>query len=253
SRSKMLSPDGRCKFGDVRANGYVRSEGVGMVVLKRLSDAIADNDSIYAVIRGSAVNNDGRSSELLVAPGVRSQIKMLREAYRNAGVEPRRVGYVEAHGTGTPVGDPVELEALGTVLSEDRDASRACRIGSIKTNIGHTEAASGVAGLIKAALSLKHKAIPPSLHFKDPNPKIPWKDLMLEMQTELTPWPYPDEPAFAAVNSFGITGTNAHVVLEEAPTERADGTPDSTYLLPLSAQTSEALKAVVESYLDYLN
>lgn len=255
SRSKMLSPDGRCKFGDVRANGYVRSEGAGMIVLKRLSDAIADNDQIYAVIRGSAVNNDGRSSELLVAPGVGSQIKMLHEAYRNAGVDPCQVGYVEAHGTGTPVGDPVELEALGAVLSENRDASRACRIGSIKTNIGHTEAASGVASLIKTALILKHKAIPPSLHFQNPNPKIPWTDLKLEMQTELTSWPYANEPAFAAVNSFGITGTNAHVVLEAAPQQETEepAAPVETYLLPLSAQTPEALKSLAETYLTYLN
>ena len=166
SRSKMLSPDGRCKFGDAKANGYVRSEGVGIVVLKRLSQAIADNDRIYAVIRGSAVNNDGRSSELLVAPGIQSQVRLLRDAYKNAGIDPAQIGYVEAHGTGTPVGDPVELEALGTVLSENRDISRPCKIGSVKTNIGHTEAASGVAGLIKVALCLQHKAIPASLHFQ---------------------------------------------------------------------------------------
>ena len=255
SRSKMLSPDGRCKFGDIQANGYVRSEGVGMVILKRLSQAIADNDRIYAVVRGSASNNDGRSSELLVAPGVGSQIRMLREAYRNAGIEPCQVGYVEAHGTGTPVGDPVELEALGTVLSENRDPSRPVRVGSIKTNIGHTEAASGVAGLIKAALCLQHKAIPPSLHFKHPNPKIPWKELMLEMQSELSPWPYSDVPAFAAVNSFGVTGTNAHIILAEAPkTESPRSSEDSNvpYLLPLSAHAPEALSALAESYQEFL-
>ena len=255
SRSKMLSPDGRCKFGDARANGYVRSEGAGIVVLKRLSRAIADKDQIYAIIRGSAVNNDGRSSELLVAPGMELQIKMIREAYRNAGVDVSQVGYVEAHGTGTPVGDPVELEALGTVLSENRDASRAVRIGSVKTNIGHTEAASGVAGLIKAALCLKHKEIPPSLHFKEPNPKIPWDDLLLEMQTELTPWPYSPGPAFAAVNSFGITGTNAHVVLEEAPiitSEHVDDKNEITYLLPLSAHTPAALMILAKAYFDFL-
>lgn len=255
SRSKMLSPDGRCKFGDARANGYVRSEGVGIVVLKRLSQAIEDGDPIYAVIRGSAVNNDGRSSELLVAPGIQSQVKMLREAYQNAGVNPSQVGYVEAHGTGTPVGDPVELEALSTVLSENRDASHICKVGSIKTNIGHTEAASGVAGLIKAALCLQHKAIPASLHFKEPNPKIPWSSLGLEIQTRLTPWPDSREPAFAAVNSFGITGTNAHIVLEEAPQvskQNIDKNPPDAYLLPLSAQTPEALRALVDAYLDFL-
>lgn len=255
SRSKMLSPDGRSKFGDAKANGYVRSEGVGMVVLKRLSDAIADGDRIYAVIRGSAVNNDGRSSELLVAPGVQSQIRLLEEAYENAGVNPSQVGYVEAHGTGTPVGDPVELEALGTVLSQNRDASRACRVGSVKTNFGHTEAASGVAGLIKVALILKNKAIPASLHFKEPNPKVPWSALRLEMQTKLGPWPEAAQPAIASVNSFGITGTNAHVVLEEAPqtSQPVKETTPRAYLLPLSGKTSQALRAYAESLVTLLS
>jgi acyl transferase domain-containing protein len=152
SRSGMLSPDAHCKFGDARADGYVRSEGVGMVVLKPLSQALADNDPIYAMIRGSAVNNDGRSSGLLVAPGVGAQAAMLREAYRDADISPGEIGYVEAHGTGTKAGDPAELQALGMVLAEGRDLDRPCIIGSVKTNIGHTEAASGVAGLIKTAL-----------------------------------------------------------------------------------------------------
>ncbi len=255
SRSKMLSPDGRSKFGDAKANGYVRSEGVGIVVLKRLSDAIADGDRIYAVIRGSAVNNDGRSSELLVAPGVQSQIRLLREAYENAGVDPSQVGYVEAHGTGTPVGDPVELEALGTVLSQNRDASRPCRVGSVKTNIGHTEAASGVAGLIKVALILNNKTIPASLHFKEPNPKVPWSVLRLEMQTKLAPWPTDAQPAIASVNSFGITGTNAHVVLTEAPqvSQPVGETTPRAYLLPLSAKTAQGLRTYAESLVTLLS
>ena len=255
SRSKMLSQDGRCKFGDARANGYVRSEGVGIVILKRFADAQRDNDRIYAVIRGSAVNNDGRSSELLVAPGVGSQVDMLRAAYRSAGVDPARVGYLEAHGTGTPIGDPVELEALGKVLSVNRPASAPCRLGSVKTNIGHTESASGVAGVIKAALCLQHKAIPASLHFKDPNPKIPWGEIGLRMQTKLEPWPAELEPAIASVNSFGITGTNANLVLGEAPKtvrEKPLHDPSRPYLLPLSAQTPDALRDSVRAYLDLL-
>ncbi len=251
SHAKMLSPDGRCKFGDAKANGYVRSEGAGLVVLKRLSQAIADQDPIYAVIRGSAVNNDGRSSELLVAPGIDSQATMLREAYRNAGVAPADVGYIEAHGTGTPVGDPVELQAIGRVISEGRSENHPCLIGSVKTNIGHTEAASGVAGLIKAALCLKHKTIPASLHFKDPNPKIPWEELPLSIQTKLTPWPEAQEPAIAAVNSFGITGTNAHIILAEAasifPNEHAEQTV-GPHLYPISAHTPKALRELAKSY-----
>jgi acyl transferase domain-containing protein len=213
SRSRMLSPDGRCKFGDASANGYVRSEGVGVVLLKPLSRAIADGDPVHALVRGSAVNNDGRASGLLVAPGVASQVEMLSDAYEDAGVAPADVGYLEAHGTGTGVGDPVELEALAAVLGRDRPADRPCQLGSVKTNIGHAEAASGMAGLIKAALCLEHGQIPASLHFHNPNPRIPWDRLPMRMQTRLAPWPEEFRPAYAGINSFGVTGTNAHVVL----------------------------------------
>src|SRR6185503_11846572 len=217
SRSAMLSADGRCRFGDARASGYVRSEGVGLVLLKPLARALADRDPIRAVIRGSAVNNDGQGSGLLVAPSPTVQAAMLRRAYQAAGVEPSRVGYVEAHGTGTRVGDPVELAALGDVLGEGRAAGRRCLTGSVKTNIGHTEAASGIAGLIKAVLCLEHRLVPPSLHFTEPNPRIPWDTLPLVVARTPTPWPAEFQPAFAGVNSFGVTGTNAHVVLEAAP------------------------------------
>lgn len=255
SRSKMLAPDGRCKFGDASANGYVRSEGVGLVVLKRLADAVADHDPIYAVILGSAVNNDGQSSGELVAPGIPSQSQLLRDSCQNAAISPSQIGYAEAHGTGTPVGDPVELQALGTVLSEGRDASRPCRLGSVKTNIGHTEAAAGVAGLIKTALCIQHRAIPASLHFQHPNPKIHWAALPLRVQTQWTPWPEDLLPAVASVSSFGITGTNANVILAEDPRE-VNGTPsqdvDGAFLLPLSAQTPEALRALAGAYQDLL-
>ncbi len=249
SRSGMLSPEGRCKFGDVGANGYVRSEGVGVVILKSLAKALADGDPVHALIRGSAVNNDGRASASLVAPSPETQAMMLREAYANAGVDPRLVRYIEAHGTGTRVGDPVELKALGLILGENRPDDEPCYVGSVKTNIGHTEAASGIAGLIKAVLCLKHQMIPRSLHFETPNPGIPWGELPFIIPQTLTPWPEISGPAVAGVNSFGVTGTNAHVVLEEAP-ERTHITPPQaeTYLLPLSARMPEALPELAHDY-----
>lgn len=255
SRSGMLSPDGRCKFGDVRANGYVRSEGVAVVVLKPLKQALADGDPIYALIRGSATNNDGYSSGLLVAPSGQGQTMMLREAYRQAGVLPGHVDYLEAHGTGTPAGDPVELKALGAVLAEGRIPGQSCLIGSVKTNIGHTEAASGMAGLIKAVLALTHRTIPASLHFETPNPKIPWSDLPLTIVRKLTPWPDHGRPAIAGVNSFGVTGTNAHIVLQEAPSlsrrDRSDA-KSRPLALPISARTIAAQKALAQRYSDTL-
>ena len=255
SQSKMMAPDGRCKFGDARADGYVRSEGAGVVVLKRLSQAIADGDPIYAVIRGSAVNNDGRTSGFLATPGQRGQEDMLEKAYRHADVDPSQVQYVEAHGTGTAAGDPVELGALGAVLGKNRPSDRPCIVGSVKTNFGHTEGAAGVAGLIKVALALKHRQIPATLHFQTPNPNIPWDELKLTVKPTLTPWPAdsgPALPAVAGVSAFGIAGTNAHVVLQEAPetlsvsqTLRVSG--DKVYLLPLSAHTPEALSALAKA------
>lgn len=258
SQAKALSPDGRCKFGDARANGFVRSDGVAVVVLKALSRARADGDRIYAVIRGSAVNNDGRSGGLLMAPSRLGQEGALREAYRNAGVSPSRVQYVEAHGTGTSVGDPIELEALGAVVGADRPEDRPCFVGSMKTNIGHTEGAAGVAGLIKVALSLWHRAIPANLHFHEPNPHVPWRDLHLVIPRELTPWPADSRPALAGVSSFGISGTNAHIVLEEAPrgASAVDETAPSAltpHLVPLSAHTPEALRAMAHAYQAFMS
>ena len=238
SRSKMLSPEGRCKFGDASANGYVRSEGCGMILLKRLSDALAAGDPIYALIRGSAVNNDGQSSGLLVAPGVKTQQDMLLAAYGNAGVEPQRVQYLEAHGTGTAVGDPVELEALQHVLNRGRGPHDACWIGSVKTNIGHAEAASGIAGLIKLALCLRHRALVPSLHHQNPNPKIKWEEWRFKVPQHFMPWPALGAPLYAGVNSFGVTGTNAHVVLSEAE-------------LPVSSDQSSVISAESPVGIDY--
>ena len=256
-QAKNLAPDGRCKAFDAGANGFIRSDGVGVVVLKPLSSALANGDPIYALIRGSAVNNDGQTSGLLMTPGRRGQEAMLIEAYRNAGVRPAHVQYVEAHGTGTKVGDPIEAQALGAVLEKGRPKDQPCAIGSVKTNIGHTEGAAGVAGLIKVALCLKHRAIPPSLHFRQPNPDIPWRDLPLVVQREFGRWPSDSGPAFAGVNSFGISGTNAHVVLQD--TARVEGDraapPDvagRAHLLTLSAQSHEALREMARRYIEFV-
>jgi acyl transferase domain-containing protein/acyl carrier protein len=257
SRSGMLSPDARCKFGDANANGYVRSEGTGIIVLKPLSQALADGDPIHALVRGGAVNNDGHASPVLVAPSSIGQAAMLLDAYRMSGITPGQVRYVDAHGTGTRVGDPVELIALGEVLNIGREAGRYCAVGSVKTNIGHTEAASGIAGLIKSVLCLKNRAIPPSLHFHEPNPNIPWSEIPLVIQTEYGPWPDDVSPAFAAVNSFGVTGTNAHIILEEAPVtsqadmvgaQRAAPLQNGVYFLPISAHTPNALAEQARAY-----
>ena len=253
SRARMLSPDGRCKFGDARADGFVRSEGVGVLVLKPLALAQADGDPIHAVIRGSAINDDGRCSGFLMTPSREGQEEVLRQAYQRAGISPGQVHYVEAHGTGTSAGDPIEVQALGAVLSQDRPKDRPCIIGSVKTNIGHTEGAAGLAGLMKVVLALKHRAIPPSLHLQDPNPNIPWQELPLVVQRELGPWPVSAEPARAGVSSFGISGTNAHVVLEEAlqlPQSYEETATSTTQpqLLTLSAHSPEALDAMVQAY-----
>ena len=244
TRSGMLSPDGRCKFADASANGYVRSEGAALVALKPLARAVADGDPVYAVIRGSAVNNDGRTSGFLTTPGREGQQEVLRKAYLKAGVGPGRVQYVEAHGTGTKAGDPVELAALGAVVGVDRPSGRPCFVGSVKSNIGHTEGAAGVAGLIKAALSLKHRRIPPSLHFRQPNPEIPWSELPLQVPTRLMPWPEGEGPALAGVSAFGISGTNAHVVLQEPPVREVAlrSADQPLHLLCLSARSEPALR-----------
>jgi amino acid adenylation domain-containing protein len=267
TKAGALAPDGRCKAFDARANGFVRSEGVGVVVLKPLSRALAAGDPIYAVIRGSAVNQDGRSNGLM-APNPLAQEAVLHEAYKRAGVSPGQVQYVEAHGTGTFLGDPIEARALGTVLATERPEGDLCAIGSVKTNIGHLEAAAGVAGLIKVALALKHRQLPPSLHFQEPNPHIPFDTLSLQVQTRLEPWPEGVGPALAGVSSFGFGGTNAHVVLQEAPlaaceTEQREeyerdsdqlviNPAQSSWLLPLSARSPGALQALARAYQEVL-
>ena len=213
-QAQMLSPDGRCRAFDQGANGYGRSDGAGIVVLKRLSDALVDGDAIYAVIHGSAINQDGRSRGLTV-PGQSAQEAVIEAAARAGGVSAAQFAFVEAHGTGTPTGDPIEAMAIGRATGE-----AGCMIGSVKTNIGHTEAAAGVAGLIKAALSLKHGVLPPSLHFEKPSPDIPFEELGLKVATEPVDLP---SPVFGGVNSFGFGGANAHVVLGSPPVRDSVG------------------------------
>ncbi|MGB0128372.1 MAG: type I polyketide synthase, partial [Rhodocyclaceae bacterium] len=250
SQSRMMAPDGRCKFGDARGDGYVRSEGAGIVVLKPLAAALADGDRIYAVIRGSAVNNDGHSSGSMGTPSRSGQEALLRSAYADAGVAPGRVGYVEAHGTGTRAGDPVELGALGAVLGEGRPGGERARVGSVKTNFGHTEGAAGVAGLIKVTLAVHHARIPASLHCHELNPVVDWANAPYELARSAVAWDAPSR--VGGVSAFGIAGTNAHVVLENAPPPflpaDANVLPSRPALLVLSARSPEALRALAAAY-----
>ncbi|GAX39731.1 beta-ketoacyl synthase [Tolypothrix sp. NIES-4075] len=267
SRSHALSPDGRCYTFDAAANGFARGEGCGVLVLKRLSDAEADRDNILAVIRGSAVNHDGPSSGLTVPNGSAQQV-LIRQALKNAKVEPWEINYVEAHGTATSLGDPIEVRALGAVLGEGRSKENPLVIGSVKTNMGHLEAAAGVAGVIKVVLSLQHNEIPPHLHFKHPSPYINWDELPIVVPKSPMPWFSGEKRRLAGVSSFGMSGTNAHIVLSP-PLAEETGTPGHQdtvspsrplppssprplHLLTLSAKTQEALKQLAIRYENYL-
>ena len=284
AEAMMLSPEGQCKTFDASADGYVRGEGCGIVILKRLNDAQADGDRIWGVIRGSAVNHGGASSGLTV-PHTPALIQVIEQALAQAGIPASEVDYLEAHGTGTTVGDPIEIDAVAAVYSEGREADHPLLTGSVKTNVGHLESAAGVAGLIKAALALKRGVIPKHLHFNDPNPAIDWDNLPLRVTSTMTDWPrYNGRPRSAGVNSFGISGTNAHIVLEEyrAPeTEPGEGhddagpakpvaislaaglahlpVPDSgldprrTRVLPLSGKSDNALRELAQKYLPWLD
>ena len=249
SKAGVMAADGRCKFLDARADGYVRGEGAGIVVLKPVSRAVADCDVIHALILGSAVNQNGRSNGLM-APNQLAQEDVLRAAYRDAGVSPGTVQFVEAHGTGTALGDVIEAAALGRVLGEGRPAGERCLVASAKTNIGHLEAAAGVAGLIKTALALKRRTVPPSLHFEEPNPLVPFETLPIAVVTRLTPWPGGTATPRAGVSSFGFGGTNAHVVLQAPPpappVENAAG--ESAIILPLSARSPQALRRLATEF-----
>jgi len=253
SRARMLAPDGRCKTFDAAADGFARGEGCGVVVLKRLSDAIAHGDNILALIRGSAVNQDGASSGLTVPNGPAQQA-LIRHALAGAGVEPGQVSYVEAHGTGTSLGDPIEVESLAAVLGRGRSKDQPLIIGSAKTNIGHLESAAGVAGLIKLVLALQHQEIPPHLHLKNPNPYIPWAELPVVIPTQLTPWPSPNGPRIAGLSGFGVSGTNAHLVVEEAPVRQTEPVEVERplHLLSLSAKSEGALQELASRFETYL-
>jgi acyl transferase domain-containing protein/NADPH:quinone reductase-like Zn-dependent oxidoreductase/NADP-dependent 3-hydroxy acid dehydrogenase YdfG/acyl carrier protein len=251
TKAHMLSPEGSCKFGDESANGFVRSEGAGIVVLKTLSRAHADRDPIYAVIRGGAVNNDGRSSGFMVTPSRQGQKEMLKAAWKSAAIEPEDLSYIEMHGTGTAVGDPVEVEAVGAALVE-AGVQRPCPLGSIKTNIGHTETAAGVGGLIKVALSLQHRVVPPSLHFRVPNPRIAWEMFPVRIATEPIDLSGETGAILAGVSSFGLSGTNVHLVLEEITQSKRAPQGHGPYLLPISARSSEALDDLLRAHLEQL-
>ena len=254
----MLSPDGRCKAFDASANGFVRGEGAGMVLLKPLDRALAANDPIYGVIKGTAVNHDGRTAGLPL-PGKEAQKALIETAYREAGLDRKDVFYIEAHGTGTAIGDPVEANALGEMFGALRTANDKCLIGSVKTNIGHLEGGAGVASLIKAALCVKNRTIPPSLHFTTPNPQIAFSECNLEVVTAAIP--YPEErqaEMMIGVNAFGIGGANAHVIVsefrEEVPGQPTVEEPgERMYLLPLSAPDDDGLQILARNYVDFLD
>ena len=282
----MLSPDGRCKTFDASANGYVRGEGCGIVVLKRFRDAVADGDRIWGVIRGSAVNQDGASAGLTV-PNPEAQASVIGEALARAGVRPIDVDYLEAHGTGTEVGDPIEIEAAGAAYGGGRPADRPLLIGSVKTNFGHLESAAGVAGLIKVVLAMQHGVIPQHLHFRTPNPRMDWERLPLRVTATKTDWPaHPDRPPRAGISGFGWSGTNAHLVVEGySPTDVTAGPagpgwpsgaarriavqmpesvpdpspagpalpPRSRRLLPLSGKSEDSLREIAEGFLAWLD
>jgi len=244
SEGMILSPDGHCRAFDAKAKGSINGRGMGIVVLKRLADALEDGDTLHAVIKGSAINNDGGHKIGYTAPAIDGQAKVIETAQMRAEVDPRSIHYIEAHGTGTELGDPIEIAALTQAFRKATADKNFCAIGSVKTNIGHLGAAAGVAGLIKAVLALKHKQIPPSLHYEKPNPKIDFAASPFFVNTELRPWESNGNPRRAGVSSFGIGGTNAHVVLEEAPpVESPKSSPPQPYqLITLSARTEAGLK-----------
>jgi malonyl CoA-acyl carrier protein transacylase len=250
----ILSPDGHCRAFDAQARGTLFGSGVGIVVLKLLSEAIPDGDNIYAVIKGSAINNDGALKLGFTAPSIEGQAAVISDALAISEIDASTVTYVETHGTGTPLGDPIEITALTQAFRKDTDKKGFCAIGSVKTNFGHLDAAAGIAGLIKTVLALKHKCIPPSLHFKQPNPKIDFANSPFYVNTALSEWQTNGTPRRAGVSSFGMGGTNCHVVLEEAPSlEPATNTLErGWHILCLSAKTEKALQELQERYVAYL-
>lgn len=248
----IISPDGHCRAFDAKARGTVKGSGAGVVVLKRLADAIHDRDTIHAVIKGSAINNDGAMKVGFTAPAVEGQANVIEEALALASIDPETIGYVETHGTGTVLGDPVEIAALTQAFRASTGAKGFCPIGSVKTNIGHLDAAAGVASLIKTILALEHRQIPPSLNFEEPNPNIDFANSPFFVNTELRRWETNGGPRRAGVSSFGIGGTNAHVVLEEAPASESVNGSNGPYVLVLSARTPTALAQASKNFAQHL-
>lgn len=248
----IFAPDGHCRPFDAKAQGTVFGSGVGVVVLKRLSEALADGDHIYAVIKGSAINNDGSAKVGFTAPGVQGQVNVISMAYQAAGIDPGTINYIETHGTGTSLGDPIEVEALTRVFRAYTDEKQFCAIGSLKGGIGHTDAAAGVANLIATTLALKHKMLPPSVNYETPNPKIDFANSPFYVNAELRDWKPGRHPRRAGVSAFGIGGTNAHAILEEAPEIEQSGKSQRYQQLVLSARTETALEQTTDNLVAYL-
>ncbi|MFI5758408.1 SDR family NAD(P)-dependent oxidoreductase [Streptomyces sp. NPDC051569] len=262
SRAHMLSPDGRCKVFSAEADGFVRAEGAGVLVLKRLSDARRDGDRVLAVLHGSAINQDGASSGL-TAPSGRAQEAVIKAALADAGVDGAAISYLEAHGTGTSLGDPIELRAAWSALGADRRPGEPLLIGSVKSNIGHSESASGMASIIKTVLALRHERLPANLHCDSLNPHVPWRDMNVRVVDSLTPWRAGDRPRLAGVSGFGFSGTNAHIVIGEAPLSAApaaaaEGPAPTTagaegpYVVPLSAPDTAGLGRLTAAWEEHL-
>lgn len=250
SRMQLMAADGHCKTFDASGDGFVRGEGCGAVILKRLSDALRDGDNILALIRGSAVNQDGHSNGL-TAPNGLSQQAVIRAAVGNAGVKPEQISFVETHGTGTRLGDPIEVEALSAVYGKLRADDLPLMLGAVKSNFGHLEGAAGIAGLIKTILALRHRAIPANIHFHQINPHITLDGTRMQIASEMHPWETGAEKRTAGVSSFGWSGTNAHIILQEAPepaAEQASAASNAAYLLPISARSPEALRDLAAAY-----
>ncbi len=251
ARSGMMALDGRCKAFDARADGFVRAEGAGCVLLRPLSEALAAGDRVHAVIRGSGASADGRDGGHMMAPGRTGQVQAMRDAYRSSGVDPSEIDFVQAHGTGTVVGDPIEMAALGDVMGAGRAADRPLRVSSVKGNIGHAESASGIAGLIITALAVRERAIPAQLHFETPSDRIDWAAFPVEVPRESLPWPH-EGRALAAVNSFGISGTNAHVIVEAAPSSAESKAALRPRFFALSAHDEDSLRELAGAHADRL-
>ncbi|MBN9617511.1 MAG: type I polyketide synthase, partial [Acidobacteriales bacterium] len=246
----LQSPDGRCRAFDAAARGMVFGNGAGTVVLKRLGDALASHDSIYAVIRGSAINNDGSDKASFTTPSAQGQMNVIREALRVADVSPDTIGYVECHGTGTPLGDAIEVRALMKAFG--KGAPGSCAIGSVKTNVGHLDAAAGMSGLIKTALSLRYQTIPASLYYEKPNPQITLQGTRFYVNSVTSRWKEASTPRRAGVSAFGVGGTNAHLILEEAPPLPSSVEKEALQILPLSARSEEALHRVCGNLAEHL-